>query len=291
MRMSRVSRRQTSREEDMAYCLLGLFDINMSLIYGEGQNAFFRLQREIIQRTSDEIILAWKEYNVKTSGLLARHPSAFAQSGDILPIPVKGWGGYARPPWRMTNMGLKLVLDVENHIHSSGHTQRFPRWGTTFWACAKRQYPDTPVALNLRVKNEECAVREKCHQLLFDTTGLMHRIARLERRRLCFQNHHTIMYTLPVFSRSYVEFKLLLTKAARSYLRINTDMSSSIYDMTTVVCISRDVSAIDLRGDIVIFKSHYLHDERDLADTESYHRKIARLLSPWWHLVTQVFVR
>jgi len=34
--MSWASRRQTSRPEDMAYCLLGLFDINMPLLYGEG---------------------------------------------------------------------------------------------------------------------------------------------------------------------------------------------------------------------------------------------------------------
>ncbi|KAK5189439.1 hypothetical protein LTR99_008018 [Exophiala xenobiotica] len=37
MRMSWVSRRQTTRIEDMAYCMLGLFDVHMPLIYGEGR--------------------------------------------------------------------------------------------------------------------------------------------------------------------------------------------------------------------------------------------------------------
>ncbi|KAF5527738.1 Vegetative incompatibility protein HET-E-1 [Colletotrichum aenigma] len=48
-KMSWVSTRQTTRAEDMAYCLLGLFDINMALLYGEEIDAFRRLQEEIIK--------------------------------------------------------------------------------------------------------------------------------------------------------------------------------------------------------------------------------------------------
>jgi hypothetical protein len=43
-RMSWASARTTTRIEDMAYCLLGLFSINMPLLYGEGDRAFIRLQ-------------------------------------------------------------------------------------------------------------------------------------------------------------------------------------------------------------------------------------------------------
>ena len=40
--------RETSRPEDLAYSLLGLIDISMPIIYGEGQNkAFLRLKKEI----------------------------------------------------------------------------------------------------------------------------------------------------------------------------------------------------------------------------------------------------
>ena len=39
-RMSWASRRVTTRDEDIAYCLLGIFDVNMPLIYGEGEKAF-----------------------------------------------------------------------------------------------------------------------------------------------------------------------------------------------------------------------------------------------------------
>jgi hypothetical protein len=44
--------RETTREEDKAYCLLGIFEIFMPPMYGEGQtNAFYRLQEEIDKRS------------------------------------------------------------------------------------------------------------------------------------------------------------------------------------------------------------------------------------------------
>ncbi|KAH6881269.1 heterokaryon incompatibility protein-domain-containing protein, partial [Alternaria rosae] len=58
-RMSWASTRQTTRAEDMAYCLLGIFNINMPLLYGEGDRAFRRLQEEIVRKIDDDSILAW----------------------------------------------------------------------------------------------------------------------------------------------------------------------------------------------------------------------------------------
>ncbi|KAF3033669.1 hypothetical protein E8E12_000649 [Didymella heteroderae] len=52
-RMSWASRRTTTRPEDMAYCLFGLFDINLPPLYGEGSRAFRRLQEEIINQADD----------------------------------------------------------------------------------------------------------------------------------------------------------------------------------------------------------------------------------------------
>jgi hypothetical protein len=53
-RMSWVGQRKTKREEDAAYSLLGIFDVHMPLIYGEGRRkAFARLQREIDTASSD----------------------------------------------------------------------------------------------------------------------------------------------------------------------------------------------------------------------------------------------
>ena len=47
-RMLWAEKRETTRKEDKAYSLLGIFDVHMPLIYGEGRDsAFKRLQEEI----------------------------------------------------------------------------------------------------------------------------------------------------------------------------------------------------------------------------------------------------
>lgn len=58
-RMAAVADRITTRPEDIAYCLLGLFDVNMPLLYGEGAMAFVRLQEEIMKVSDDHSIFAW----------------------------------------------------------------------------------------------------------------------------------------------------------------------------------------------------------------------------------------
>ncbi|RWA08664.1 hypothetical protein EKO27_g6456 [Xylaria grammica] len=62
-RMSWAANRETTRLEDVAYCLLGIFDINMPLLYGEGTKAFRRLQEEIIKVSDDQSILVWEPRN------------------------------------------------------------------------------------------------------------------------------------------------------------------------------------------------------------------------------------
>ncbi|KAI6013265.1 heterokaryon incompatibility protein-domain-containing protein, partial [Pisolithus marmoratus] len=57
--MSWAADRKTTRVEDRAYSLLGLFGVNMPLLYGEGSKAFQRLQLEIIRVSSDHSIFAW----------------------------------------------------------------------------------------------------------------------------------------------------------------------------------------------------------------------------------------
>jgi hypothetical protein len=56
-----ASHRMSSMPEDQTYALLGLFGIQMPLSYGEGENAFQRLQHEIFRSTEDTSLLAWKD--------------------------------------------------------------------------------------------------------------------------------------------------------------------------------------------------------------------------------------
>jgi hypothetical protein len=78
-RMSWASRRKTTREEDMAYCLLGLFDIYLTPLYGEGAYmAFLRLQQEILKTEHDHTIFMWVAgHDIMNQGLLASSPKAF----------------------------------------------------------------------------------------------------------------------------------------------------------------------------------------------------------------------
>jgi heterokaryon incompatibility protein (HET) len=51
-RMSWVEKRETTRNEDKAYSLLGIFDIHMPLIYSEGREKAFKRLREEIDKSS-----------------------------------------------------------------------------------------------------------------------------------------------------------------------------------------------------------------------------------------------
>ncbi|KAK4226012.1 hypothetical protein QBC38DRAFT_240783 [Podospora fimiseda] len=111
-RMSWASKRQTSRAEDLAYCLLGIFDVNLPLIYGEGLKAFRRLQEAIMLKTHDQSLFAWgrlarnfsevitedqafgaqplpwkpREERLPLLGLFAETPELFQWSKDISPV-------------------------------------------------------------------------------------------------------------------------------------------------------------------------------------------------------------
>lgn len=53
-RMSWAAERKTKREEDLAYSLLGIFDVHMPLIYGEGQEKTFNRLRRAIRESVDD---------------------------------------------------------------------------------------------------------------------------------------------------------------------------------------------------------------------------------------------
>ena len=105
-RMSWASGRITTRAEDMAYSLLGIFDVNMPMLYGEGQKAFYRLQEEIIKQSDDHSIFAWSIEHPEQTGLLASSPAAFAKSGLVTSVASRK----GRASYTMTNRGLSLKL-------------------------------------------------------------------------------------------------------------------------------------------------------------------------------------
>lgn len=113
-RLSWAARRETSRQEDAAYCLLGLFGVYMPLIYGEGDNAFLRLQEEICRMTNDLSLFAWKasppagaeqrQQQQMFRGIFARSASEFAHCNRLHAAQSKGFTG----EFSITNKGLRF---------------------------------------------------------------------------------------------------------------------------------------------------------------------------------------
>ncbi|KAL8288169.1 hypothetical protein RB597_000320 [Gaeumannomyces tritici] len=126
-RMSWAARRKTKKKEDLAYCLLGIFGVMMSMIYGEGgDQAFFRLQEQIMKAMRDDSILAWGlgaqeaptgDFGQVTSGrILAAGPKDFANSGQIV--------SYESPASSLHSLqvfGGYLQIHLQLHIVSAGN--------------------------------------------------------------------------------------------------------------------------------------------------------------------------
>jgi hypothetical protein len=108
-RMFWASKRHTSREEDTAYCLLGLFNINMPLLYGEGkEKAFARLQQEILRESDDQSIFAW--FSKERASLLAESPAAFAASGSVAALPFRRETSRNLPTISRRGTGMQFTL-------------------------------------------------------------------------------------------------------------------------------------------------------------------------------------
>lgn len=107
-RMSWASTRVTKRQEDIAYCLLGLFNIKMPLLYGEGTRAFRRLQEEIMEQSDDQSIFAHSPTDEGSNQVLATSSGCFHGCQDI----VRSIGCRQSKPYTMTNRGLQIELPV-----------------------------------------------------------------------------------------------------------------------------------------------------------------------------------
>ncbi|KAK1750137.1 heterokaryon incompatibility protein-domain-containing protein [Echria macrotheca] len=131
-KMSWASMRTTTRTEDMAYCLLGLFGVNMPMLYGEGDRAFVRLQEEILKISDDHSIFAWgyaepggdvtnDDIDLRApEGVLARSPEDFEFSGNI--VPSFDTDGELDGTIQLNNKGVHLTLPIKRvpRVHGWG---------------------------------------------------------------------------------------------------------------------------------------------------------------------------
>jgi hypothetical protein len=91
---------------------MGLFDVNMPMLYGEGAKAFLRLQEEIMKHSDDQSLFAWTDpaaYLGEYKGLLASSPQYFEKSGDIVRYS-SDWDHNS--PFSMSNKGLRIDIHL-----------------------------------------------------------------------------------------------------------------------------------------------------------------------------------
>ncbi|KAK8859634.1 heterokaryon incompatibility protein-domain-containing protein [Apiospora arundinis] len=137
VKMSWMANRKTTREEDIAYSMLGIFDKYLVPQYGEGgARAFVRLQHALLEFSADESLFAWSmphpnagaEYRLSTAvhnkadqwaeaewGLLAPTPKWFQDGGsltiqDHLPTTKPPHINRPNEKWRMTQSGLQISM-------------------------------------------------------------------------------------------------------------------------------------------------------------------------------------
>lgn len=131
-RMSWAAKRTTTRIEDRAYSLLGIFDVNMPQIYGEREKAFRRLQQAIVQQGKDESIFAWSMVSGQdTAGLYAPSLESFAECSEI--ISTRGSTGFS-----------------ENNGEISISLKTFPHSMESYYAllnCTYKSSPDSRIAI------------------------------------------------------------------------------------------------------------------------------------------------
>lgn len=183
-RLSWASRRETTRLEDRAYCLMGLFDIHMPVLYGEGHAAFCRLQETILQKIRDHTLLAWEMQDPRhlspslspsppSPWPFAPSPAAFAASSCLVPVDMQQFLAATAPLCEASDphhtvSSIVTAFSSQTHMKSTKilpslgpadhngikcHLPVLFRGSTPFaaiLACREAQSPSSYVALALR---------------------------------------------------------------------------------------------------------------------------------------------
>ncbi|RGP58956.1 het domain-containing protein [Fusarium sporotrichioides] len=168
VKMSWAAKRKTTRVEDAAYCLLGIFDINMPMLYGEGHKAFYRLQQMILQETHDLSLFAWRQDPTSTRryrGIFADAPAEFSDT-------FKDFEKDSRPRIHdtvLTSRGLEIETIIGTLANKSAlvipltqlpnpQAIQIQRIGTSF----VRSCPET-------IHNFECSVERRVKRIHIKT--------------------------------------------------------------------------------------------------------------------------
>ncbi|KAG8820583.1 hypothetical protein FRC17_010109 [Serendipita sp. 399] len=120
-KLSWASKRETTLLEDLAYCLVGMLDINLSVAYGEKERAFYRLQLKILKNSDDLALFDWQGKSSVYSSMLAGSPACFLKPLGLHTDASAIVSG--DPTFTQTNVGIRISLAVHQldgaKVHSS----------------------------------------------------------------------------------------------------------------------------------------------------------------------------
>ncbi|KAG2158952.1 heterokaryon incompatibility protein-domain-containing protein [Suillus bovinus] len=107
-RMVWAARRKTMRVEDVAYSLMGIFDVSLQIAYGEGGDRAFCRLIEAIMQAGDHSVLNWKGTAAKhhSSDVIPRSPRSFLNRPEL----KLASGG--RLEMTMNGLGLRMPLVI-----------------------------------------------------------------------------------------------------------------------------------------------------------------------------------
>ena len=193
-RMSWAARRRATRAEDLAYSLLGIFQINMTMQYGEGMEAFVRMQKGIMRTTDDLSLFAWgfnpatleemdsqgkfdthltwkpldhrvsSNYNSEF-GLFAPHPASFIHCQDIEIFSQHASDAHAEEQHGSMILYVPMISS-ESHVVSPRCASFLPsKYWIALLPCGIRSRPHS--VIGLLIQRTQLWTSISTHRLLF----------------------------------------------------------------------------------------------------------------------------
>ena len=109
--MTWSAKRKTTRIEDRAYSLLGLFNISIPIAYGEGYRAFYRLMVALANECRTPSFFAWAGRHSDHSKALPSSPACYAKVGPESQDIARS-GDMGHPSYEVTKLGVVVKLLV-----------------------------------------------------------------------------------------------------------------------------------------------------------------------------------
>ncbi|KAG8213353.1 hypothetical protein J3R82DRAFT_11839 [Butyriboletus roseoflavus] len=114
-KMRWASQRTTSRIEDVAYALLGLFDVTIPIAYGDGPRAFYKLMSALAGHCTEPDFFAWTGKPSSWSLALPSSPQCYGPQAspfqtDLVTPSTSSALALGDPAYELTKLGLRTRL-------------------------------------------------------------------------------------------------------------------------------------------------------------------------------------